>query len=164
MNTKEREYRFLELMSAVSMLPSVEMNGDDLPETSEEWVFPNYANGLSDERIARAVLAQTLQEDEEFQFKVVTTLCNSAITSIKSKENGANCSDEIEALGLALVILWATYRVKPMLGLMGIVGSICMEYDLYPPMSLGSWIQNPASAEHYKDENPLELVRGKSKG
>ena len=162
MNTKEREYRFLELMSAVSMLPSVEMEGDDIPE-SEEWVFPNRADGLSDEKIARAVLAQTLQEDGEFQFKVITTLCNSAVISLKEKEQGANCSDEVEALGLALVILWATYRVVPMMGLMGIVGKICSDYNLHPPMSLGSWIENPKGADHYKDENPLELVRGKSK-
>ena len=168
MNAQDRKFRFMELMSAVSMLPSLTDDPEANAETATEWVFPNLVAGFNDEKLARAILSQALRaedkfdegtdEGENFNFKLVAMITNSAMKSIVDKEENSDCSEDIEALGLALTILWSTYRFIPMMNLMGLVGKTCAQFGLIPPSSLKGWLHNPKSAEHYKKEDPLALL------
>jgi len=162
MNAQDRKYRFLELMSAVSMLPSIE--GSDMEQVTD-WVFPNGTLGFLEEELDQAIIAQALQSEEEIQFALVATITNTAIKSVMNRTqngelDGVDCSEEVEALGVALAILWATHRIVPLMGLMGTIGTLCAQYGLMPPSSMANWIHNPDSASHYKTKDPIKLALG----
>ena len=71
MLVEDKKYRFLELMSAVSMLPSIDMADTQEAEGSEDWLFPNLTKDIADGDLRDAILCQALREDVEFKFKLV---------------------------------------------------------------------------------------------
>ena len=162
MLVEDRKYRFLELMSAVSMLPSVDMEDNELAEGSEEWVFPNLTKDIADSDLRDAILCQALREDIEFKFKLVACLTNSVRMSVRSKmDNDTKPNeDDLEALAISANVLWAEGQVTALYGLLGMLGSICAQFDLKMPELATAFLRGNRGIEGFGKLDPLAIING----
>jgi len=162
MLVEDRKYRFLELMSAVSMLPSVDMEDNELAEGSEEWVFPNLTKDIADGDLRDAILCQALREDIEFKFKLVACLTNSVRVSVRSKmDNDTKPSeDDLEALAISANVLWAEGQVTALYGLLGMLGSLVAQFDLKMPELATAFLRGNKGIEGFGKLDPLAIING----
>ena len=162
MLVEDRKYRFLELMSAVSMLPSVDMEDNELAEGSEEWVFPNLTKDIADSDLRDAILCQALREDIEFKFKLVACLTNSVRVSVRSKlDNDTKPSeDDLEALAISANVLWAEGQVTALYGLLGMLGSLVAQFDLKMPELATAFLRGNGGIEGFGKLDPLAIING----
>lgn len=159
MNKTDRQYRFSEIMSAISMLPSVDMeNGDS--EGAEDWILPYLTKGIADSKLRDAIICQTLRENEEFKFKVVATLSNSAKLSIQQKVEAdeSPSDDDMEALGISANILWSLGQDVALYGLLGMLGSICARFDLDLPPISKAFLKSHAGIAQFGKIDPLKIL------
>ena len=74
MNSKE--YRFTEIVTTISLLP------DDTEEVTQEMLMlPNGTDGL-DEDLYRALMTQSMHENDDWRAKFFTTLLNTTMSAV----------------------------------------------------------------------------------
>jgi hypothetical protein len=159
MNKSDRQYRFSEIMSAISMLPSIDM-ADDSSEGAEDWVLPYLTKGVSDSKLRDAILCQAMREDEEFKFKLVATLSNSAKASIKQKFEADEKpdSDDMEALGISANILWSLNQDVALYGLLGMLGTICAQFDVELPPISTAFLRGAGGIHNFGKLDPIKIL------
>jgi hypothetical protein len=160
MNAEERTYRFTEIMSAVSMLPELDMENEET-EGAEDWRLPNLTEGLSDSKLRDAILCQTFKEDSQFKFKIVANLCNSALTSIRAKveDDGNPNEDDLEALAISANILWELGQTRALFGMLGMIGSTCEQFDLEVPNLAQAFIKGNGKISAFSKRNPYDILQ-----
>ena len=154
----DAKYRFSELMSAISMLPSVDMDNNEPAEEAQDWVFPDTTKGLANPNLRNAILCQAFREDREFQFKLVACLSNSAIANMKA--NSEPCKDDLEALSIALNVLWGAHQYTAMFGLGGLLSSVCASTNNDLPDLALAFLQQSDSTEKFAKLDPIALAEG----
>jgi len=164
------KYRFSEIMSAVSMLPSVDMGAEDMEkvesdvETATEWLLPNLTQGLNESRLRDAIMCQALREDIEFRFKLTAILTNSAKKSIQDKmERHEEPSDEdMYALAVSAHILWSSNQFTSLCGALGMIGQICATFDFRLPEYVTALFRNNGGVDRFAKNDPLALISGET--
>ena len=159
MNADERTYRFTEIMSAVSMLPEIDMDSGDT-EGAEDWRLPNLTVGLSDKKLRDAILCQTFKEDEQFKFKIIANLTNSAMTSVMAKVNDDQPADEddLEAFAISANILWELGQTRALFGILGMLGHTCEKFELDVPDLAKAFIKTNDKVTAFGLRNPYEIL------
>jgi hypothetical protein len=162
-NTEERKYRFSEIMSAVSMLPDLDMESDEVDEDTQTWVLPNLTKNLSDKRISEAILCQAFREDREFKFKLLALLCNSATQNINkcAEEETTPTSDDLHALAICANLLWGEGQVTSLYGLLGMIGQTCVRFDVKVPKLGQVFLMGNEGIDNFGKINPYDLIEGK---
>lgn len=165
MNTEERKYRFSEIMSTVSMLPEIDMESvnEDDSEMSQEWLLPNLTKNVADRKIGDAILCQALREDIEFKFKLVALLCNSATKRLNEcRENDSTpTEDDMTALAIGANLLWSAGQTTSLFGLLGMIGEVCMRFDLKVPKLAKAFLVDNAGIDNFGKIDPISLLEGK---
>lgn len=161
MNNDDRKYRFHELMATISMLPDVDMESGD-SEGAEDWVFPNLTKGLADKQLRDAVLAQVFRNDSEFAFKAVATISNSALASIRAKQEADDkpSKDDLEALSISANILWGIGQTTALMGMLGMIGSVCGNFELDTPDLAKAIFRGNDKAEAFGKLDPISILEG----
>lgn len=164
MNVAERKYRFSEIMSAVSMLPTVDMDSNDEAdvENAGDWVLPNLTKGLSDTKLVNAILCQAHREDSEFKFKLLALLTNSAIKSINARmeSDSEPNPDDVYALAISANILWGDGQAKALYGLLGMLGSYTASNDIKLPDLATAFLRPNSGIEKFGKLDPFALLEG----
>jgi hypothetical protein len=163
MNTEERKYRFSEIMSAVSMLPDLDMESDEVDEDTQDWVLPNLTKSLSDKKIGDAILCQAFRENTEFKFKLLALLCNSATRNINkcAEEDTTPTSDDLHALAISANLLWSEGQVTSLYGLLGMIGQTCIRFDVKVPKLGQAFLMGNEGINNFGKINPYDLLEGK---
>lgn len=165
MNNQDRKYRFSEIMSTVSLLPDMEMTGEPTLEQAEklnEWFIPNSTEGLMDTQIKDAILCQAFREDENFKFKLVALLSNTAMKGIveaRQNDNKPNPED-LQALAISANILWAEGQGLGLFQLLGLIGSICANTDTELPSLATLFLRANADIDRYGKLDPIAILEG----
>jgi hypothetical protein len=159
MNADERTYRFTEIMSAVSMLPDIDMENPET-EGAEDWRLPNLTVGLADKKLRDAILCQTFKEDEQFKFKIVANFCNSALTSIKAKvdNDDSPSADDLEAIAISANILWELGQTRALFGMLGMLGHTCEQFELDIPELAKAFIKGNDKIGAFAKRNPYDIL------
>lgn len=163
MNTDERKYRFSEIMSAVSMLPDVDMNSDDdAPDESQGWLLPNLTKNVSDRKITDAILCQALREDTEFKFKLLALLTNSATKNINEcvDNDSKPTDDDMSALAISANLLWSEGQVTALFGLLGMIGQACARFELKVPKLCRAFLVSNEGISNFGKLDPYALLEG----
>jgi len=165
MNTEERKYRFSEIMSAVSMLPDVDMDSVNTEESemAQEWLLPNLTKDVSDRKISEAILCQALREDVEFKFKLVALLCNSATQRINEcAENDTKPdADDMNALAIGANLLWCAGQTTSLFGLLGMIGQVCARFEIKVPPLAKAFLSENDGIDNFGKLDPMALLEGK---
>jgi hypothetical protein len=165
MNKAERLYRFGEIMSSVGLLPDITMEDDvaeEEAESAQDWVLPNLTKGLSDSHLSQAILCQTLREGDEFKFKLIALLTNSATKAVQEcmSNETTPTDDDIEALAISANILWSHGQVKGLYQMLGLLSHICSQFDMPIPELATAFIRGNKGIENFGRLDPLELLAG----
>lgn len=163
MNTDERKYRFAEIMSAVSMLPDVNMHDDsDVPDESQEWLLPNLTKNVSDKKMTDAILCQALREDTEFKFKLLALLTNSATENInRCVDNDSKpTDDDMGALAIGANLLWSEGQITALFGLLGMIGQACARFELKVPKLCKAFLVGNEGINNFGKLDPYALLEG----
>jgi hypothetical protein len=165
MDNTERKYRFSEIMSAVSLLPDMSPKGTATPDELEElegWVLPNLTNGISDDKMKDAILCQAFKGDEEFKFKLVALLSNSAMKNISEarQQDTKPTDDDLTALSISANILWAEGQGTGLFQLLGLIGQICTSFDMPIPSLATLFLRTQEGIERYGKLDPYAILEG----
>ena len=162
MNTEERKYRFAEIMSAVSMLPDVDMESGDDEEEAQNWYLPNLTKNVSDRKISDAILCQALREDTEFKFKLLALLTNSATKNINEcVENDTKpTEDDMTALAIGANLLWSDGQITALFGLLGMIGQACARFEMKVPKLCKAFIVGNEGISNFGKLDPYALLEG----
>lgn len=165
MNKAERLYRFGEIMSSVGLLPDITMEDDRADEEAEgaqDWVLPNLTKGLSDTNLYQAILCQSMRESDEFKFKLVALLTNSATKAIHNcMENETKpTEDDIEALAISANILWSDGQIKGLYQMLGLLSHICSQFDMQIPDLATAFIRPNGGIDNFGRLDPIALLKG----
>jgi hypothetical protein len=152
-------------MSTVGLLPDITMKDDRASEEAEgaqDWVLPNLTKNLSDSALGQAILCQSLREDEEFKFKLVALLTNSATKAIRDcVENETEpTDDDIEAIAISANILWAEGHIKGLYQVLGLLSHVCSQFDMVVPDLATAFIRPNGGIENFGRLDPLALLAG----
>lgn len=165
MNKAERLYRFSEIMSSVELLPSLTMEdemSDEEAKSAQEWLLPNLTKGLSDKYLSEALLCQIQRENEEYKFKLVALLTNSATKAFHDcKENDTEPSDDdLQAIAISANILWGIGQTKGLYQILGLLSHVCAQFDRKIPSLATAFIRANNGVESFGRLDPLALLAG----
>jgi hypothetical protein len=162
-NTEERKYRFAEIMSAVSLLPDVDMESDeDAPDEAQEWLLPNLTKNVSDRKVGDAILCQAMREDTEFKFKLLALLTNSATENINRcvDTDSVPSDDDMTALAIGANLLWSEGQVTALFGLLGMIGQTCARFSLKVPNLCKAFLADNEGVQNFGKLDPYALLEG----
>lgn len=166
MNTEERKYRFGEIMSAVGLLPDMDVDDDGMADTHaeeiQEWVLPSLTKGVSDNGLANAILCQVQRENSEFKFKLIALLTNSAMKSMSNlmEQDEKPTKDDLYAIAISANVLWGEGQVKGLYQLLGLLGSVCANNDMKMPELATAFLRTNAGIENFGKLDPIALLEG----
>ncbi|MGA0851693.1 MAG: hypothetical protein ACO3QM_06620 [Candidatus Nanopelagicaceae bacterium] len=158
MDTKERKYRFTEIVTAITLLP-------DLSELDEAPTLPDKTIGLADHALKSALVSQAFREGEVFSNKLSNALVASAMTNIH--ENEEPTADDMSAIGLAMSIVWAHNEIPYFLHLAGLVGQIFEKFhnddncDFLIPSEIMAILSGNKKAKDFAQFEPYDLLEDK---
>jgi hypothetical protein len=164
MNTEERVYRFGEIMSAVGLLPDLDMS-DEVAEAeaegAQEWLLPNLTKGVSDVSMTNAILCQVQRENTEWKFKLIALLTNSAMQGLnESAEYDKEPSkDDIYAIAICANVLWGEGQVKGLYQLLGLLSGVCSRFDMKVPELATVFLRPNDGVETFGKLDPIALLQ-----
>jgi hypothetical protein len=163
MNKEERVYRFGEIMSAVGLLPDLEMSdevAEQEAEGAQEWVLPNLTKGVSDVSMTNAILCQVQREDTKWKFKLIALLTNSAMQGLnESAEYDKEPSkDDLYAIAICANVLWGEGQVKGLYQLLGLLSSVCSKFDMRIPELATVFLRPNDGVENFGKLDPIALL------
>jgi hypothetical protein len=163
MNKEERVYRFGEIMSAVGLLPDLEMSdevAEQEAEGAQEWVLPNLTKGVSDVSMTNAILCQVQREGTEWKFKLIALLTNSAMQGLnESVEYDKEPSkDDLYAIAICANVLWGEGQVKGLYQLLGLLSSVCSKFDMRIPELATVFLRPNDGVENFGKLDPIALL------
>jgi len=162
MNTEELKYRFTEIATTIDLLPEVNMEDDSQPDT-DEWRLPNGTLGLSQPMLFSALICQTLKGGQDYRFKMVATMTNTAIESIKSKnrEGQPASEDDLTALAISINILWANGVQGGLLQLLGLLQDVTCKNDLEVPDLAMAIFRPQGGVDKFSQLDPMRILEDK---
>ena len=163
MNKEERVYRFGEIMSAVGLLPDLEMS-DEVAEAeaegAQEWILPNLTKGVSDVSMTNAILCQVQREDTEWKFKLIALLTNSAMQGLNESveyDKEPN-KDDLYAIAICANVLWGEGQVKGLYQMLGLLSSVCSKFDMRIPELATVFLRPNDGVENFGKLDPIALL------
>ena len=165
MNQDELKYRFTEIATTIDLLPEVNMEDDSTPETSD-WVLPNGTLGLSNPALYSALICQTLKGGQDYRFKMVATLSNTALNSIKNKDSQDEAPniDDLTAIAISINILWANGVANGLMQMMGMLVSIANRHDLEIPDLALAVFRPQSKVDKFNQLDPMRILDGQAVG
>jgi hypothetical protein len=122
--------RLTEVLTTIDLLPEVDMSSD-VEEDTDDWLLPQGTIGLSDPALYSAILCQSLKQGSDYRFKMVATMCNTAVRSMRNTDSPT--TDDVHAIAIAINILWAEGAGAALLNTMGLLGQVCSKTDVETP-------------------------------
>lgn len=165
MNKAERLYRFGEIMSAVGLLPDIDVDDDSQSEIgseiAKEWLLPSLS-GVSDSKLSNAILCQAQREDVEFKFKLIALLTNSALRSISdsAEKDEKPSEDDLYAIAISANVLWSEGQVKGLYQLLGLLSTVCNNFDMKVPILATAFLRTNDGIENFGKLDPIALLSG----
>ena len=162
MNTEELKYRFTEIATTIDLLPEVNMEDDSQPDT-DEWRLPNGTIGLSEPKMSSALICQTLKGGQDYRFKMVATMTNTAIESIKDKvrQDEVPNDDDLTALAISINILWANGVQGGLLQLLGLLQDVVCKNDLEMPDLAMAIFRPQGNVDKFSQIDPIRILEDK---
>lgn len=166
MNAEERKYRFGEIMSAVGLLPDMDVDDEGMAElqadTAQEWILPSLTKGVSDSGITNAIMCQVQRENTEFKFKLIALLTNSAMKGFaeSAEYDKEPNKDDLYAIAICANVLWAEGQVKGLYQLLGLLGSVCANHDIKVPDLATAFLRPNDGIENFGKLDPIALLEG----
>jgi len=161
MNRDELNYRFSEIATTIDLLPEVNMEGES-PDT-DEWRLPNGTLGLSDPTLYSALLCQALKGAQDYRFKFVATITNTAIDSINNKvtHDQEPNEDDLTALAISINVLWAEGVAGGLFKVLGLMANILERHDGLEMPNLATAIFRPnENVDMFGKLDPIEILNG----
>jgi hypothetical protein len=161
MNQDELNYRFSEIATTIDLLPEVNMEGES-PDT-DEWRLPNGTLGLSDPTLYSALLCQALKGAEDYRFKFVATITNTAIDSINNKvtHDQEPNEDDLTALAISINVLWAEGVAGGLFKILGLMANILERHDGLEMPNLTTAIFRPnENVDMFGKLDPIDILNG----
>jgi hypothetical protein len=161
----DMKYRFGEIMSAVSMLPDISMDNDDAQESMESMkdvILPNLTKDIANGNLRDAILCQAFRENEEFKFKLVALLSNSALKRFNEcQENDTKPSeDDLEAIAISANILWSIGHTRGLYQMLGVLGTVCSMTDTDLPLLATAFLRPTNGIENFGRLDPIAILEG----
>jgi hypothetical protein len=158
-------YRFGEIMSAVSMLPDISMDdnkSDEEAELVKDVLLPNLTKDIAEGALRDAILCQAFREDDEFKFKLVALLSNSAIKRFNEcMENDTKPSeDDLEAIAISANILWSIGQTRGLYQMLGLLGTVCGMTDTKLPELATAFLRPTNGVENFGRLDPIAILNG----
>jgi len=162
MNTAELKYRFTEIATTIDLLPEVNMEDDSQPDT-DDWRLPNGTLGLSEPRMFSALICQTLKGGQDYRFKMVAAMTNTAIESIKAKVKRDEIpnDDDLTALAISINILWANGVQGGLLQLLGLLQDVTCKNDLELPELAMAIFRPQEGVNKFGQLDPIRILEDK---
>jgi len=161
MNQDELNYRFSEIATTIDLLPEVNMEGES-PDT-DEWRLPNGTLGLSDPTLYSALLCQAIKGAQDYRFKFVATITNTAIDSINNKvtHDQEPNEDDLTALAISINVLWAEGVAGGLFKILGLMANILERHDGLEMPNLATAIFRPnENVDMFGKLDPIEILNG----
>jgi hypothetical protein len=161
MNQDELNYRFSEIATTIDLLPEVNMEGES-PDT-DEWRLPNGTLGLSDPTLYSALLCQAIKGEQDYRFKFVATITNTAIDSINNKvtHDQEPNEDDLTALAISINVLWAEGVAGGLFKVLGLMANILERHDGLEMPNLATAIFRPnENVDMFGKLDPIEILNG----
>ena len=150
MNSKE--YRFTEIVTAISLLP------DDTEEvTSEMLLLPNGTDGL-DEDLYRALMTQSMHEDDKWRAMFFTTLLNTTMSAVMERES--ILEQDLWAFTLAANVAWASQAGASAMKALGLLAQTAESAGMEMPDYAFSFFKDPDGAKVLVNQDPYEFLGG----
>ena len=161
MNQDELNYRFSEIATTIDLLPEVNMDGEN-PDT-DDWRLPNGTIGLSDPTLYSALLCQALKGAQDYRFKFVATLTNTAIDSINDKvsHDQEPDKDDLTALAISINVLWAEGVAGGLFKVLGLMANIIEHHrSLEIPDLATAVFRHNENVDMFSKLDPIEILNG----
>ena len=150
MNSKE--YRFTEIVTAISLLP------DDTEEVTQEMLMlPNGTDGL-DEDLYRALMTQSMHEDDDWRAKFFTTLLNTTMSAVMERES--ILEQDLWAFTLAANVAWASQAGASAMKALGLLANTADSAGMEMPDYAFSFFKDPKGARVLVNQDPYEFLGG----
>ena len=150
--------RFSEIIFSVDMLPEMDTDSHEVEEFLQEATLPNLTKDLADGKLFSALMCHILkQENRDFHIKMCALLTNSAVKSINEDKPS---KDDMSALSLVANILWADGQERSLMGVLGFIGRLCVEYDMKVPVYLTSIISDNNVVQGFAKYDPYKILEG----
>ena len=150
MNSKE--YRFTEIVTTISLLP------DDTEEVTQEMLMlPNGTDGL-DEDLYRALMTQSMHENDDWRAKFFTTLLNTTMSAVMERES--ILEQDLWAFTLAANVAWASQAGASAMKALGLLANTAGSAGMEIPDYAFSFFKNPESAKVLVNQDPYEFLGG----
>ena len=150
MNSKE--YRFTEIVTTISLLP------DDTEEvTTEMLLLPNGTDGL-DEDLYRALMTQSMHEDDKWRAMFFTTLLNTTMSAVMERES--ILEQDLWAFTLAANVAWASQAGASAMKALGLLAHTAESADMEMPDYAFSFFKDPDGAKVLVNQDPYEFLGG----
>ena len=150
MNSKE--YRFTEIVTAISLLP------DDTEEVTQEMLMlPNGTDGL-DEDLYRALMTQSMHEDDDWRAKFFTTLLNTTMSAVMERES--ILEQDLWAFTLAANVAWASQAGASAMKALGLLANTADSAGMEMPDYAFSFFKDPKGAKVLVNQDPYEFLGG----
>ena len=150
MNSKE--YRFTEIVTTISLLP------DDTEEVTQEMLLlPNGTDGL-DEDLYRALMTQSMHEDDKWRAMFFTTLLNTTMSAVM--ERSAILEQDLWAFTLAANVAWASQAGASAMKALGLLANTAESAGLELPDYAFSFFKDPDGAQVLVNQDPYKFLGG----
>ena len=150
MNSKE--YRFTEIVTTISLLP------DDTEEVTQEMLMlPNGTDGL-DEDLYRALMTQSMHEDDDWRAKFFTTLLNTTMSAVMERES--ILEQDLWAFTLAANVAWASQAGASAMKALGLLANTADSAGMEMPDYAFSFFKDPKGAKVLVNQDPYEFLGG----
>ena len=150
MNSKE--YRFTEIVTTISLLP------DDTEEVTQEMLMlPNGTDGL-DEDLYRALMTQSMHENDDWRAKFFTTLLNTTMSAVMERES--ILEQDLWAFTLAANVAWASQAGASAMKALGLLANTADSAGMEMPDYAFSFFKDPKGAKVLVNQDPYEFLGG----
>ena len=150
MNSKE--YRFTEIVTTISLLP------DDTEEVTQEMLMlPNGTDGL-DEDLYRALMTQSMHENDDWRAKFFTTLLNTTMSAVMERES--ILEQDLWAFTLAANVAWASQAGASAMKALGLLAHTADNAGMEMPDYAFSFFKDPKGARVLVNQDPYEFLGG----
>ena len=163
MNKQDRKSRFTEIMTSVELLPEIDMDDNqDAPDEAQEWILPNLTEGFDDPLLRNAILCQSMRGDEQFRFKIIALMTNSALKEVSKAIEDEQMLNEsvVDALSVALNLLWADGMGGNVFGMGAMLYSTCMRFDIELPELATAVLRPNKNVSRFGSLDPNSILEG----
>jgi hypothetical protein len=154
----EKEYRFTEIVTAISLLEVVATTFEDNDEITPEMLkIPAGTDGL-DEPLFQALMTQAMHESDTWRMYLYNSLLNTAMSAVMERES--ILEQDLWAFTLAANVAWASQAGTSAMRALGLLSASAESAGLELPDYAFFPFKDPEGAQALASENPYQYLGG----